>query len=51
MKSVAEADGVVIITDHKTYDYKAIVECAKFVFDSRNATRKFIADTEKIVRL
>jgi UDP-N-acetyl-D-glucosamine dehydrogenase len=51
MKSVADADGVVIITNHKTYDYKAIVECAKFVFDSRNATRKFVLDTEKIVRL
>jgi UDP-N-acetyl-D-glucosamine dehydrogenase len=51
MASVAEADGVVIITDHKGYDYKAIVDCAKFVFDSRNATRKFIKDSEKIVRL
>jgi UDP-N-acetyl-D-glucosamine dehydrogenase len=51
MRSVAEADGVVIITDHKAYDYKAIVECAAFVFDSRNATRKFVLDTEKIVRL
>ena len=51
MVSVAAADGVVIITDHKVYDYKSIVECAKFVFDSRNATRKFIQDTEKIVRL
>jgi UDP-N-acetyl-D-glucosamine dehydrogenase len=51
MGSVTAADGVVIVTDHKAYDYKAIVECAKFVFDSRNATRKFIKDTEKIVRL
>ena len=51
MASVADADGVVIITDHKGYDYKAIVDCAKFVFDSRNATRKFIKDSEKIVRL
>jgi UDP-N-acetyl-D-glucosamine dehydrogenase len=42
---------VVIITNHTSYDYKAIVECAKFVFDSRNATRKFVSDTEKIVRL
>ena len=49
--SVKDADGVVIITDHKVYDYKTIVECAKFVFDSRNATRKFIEDSEKIVRL
>jgi UDP-N-acetyl-D-glucosamine dehydrogenase len=51
MKSVKEADGVVIITDHTAYDYKAIVECAKFVFDSRNATRKFMAGAENIVRL
>ena len=51
MNSVAAADGVVIITNHEVYDYKAIVECAKFVFDSRNATRKFVKDSEKIVRL
>ena len=51
MKSARDADCVVIITDHKVYDYKEIVECAKFVFDSRNATRKFIEDSEKIVRL
>jgi UDP-N-acetyl-D-glucosamine dehydrogenase len=50
MKSVKAADGVVIITDHKTYDYKAIVECAQFVFDSRNATRKYMG-AENIVRL
>jgi UDP-N-acetyl-D-glucosamine dehydrogenase len=50
MQSVKEADGVVIITDHKAYDYQAIVECAKFVFDSRNATRKFVG-AENIVRL
>jgi UDP-N-acetyl-D-glucosamine dehydrogenase len=51
MASVAASDGVVIITNHKVYDYKAIVDCAKFVFDSRNATRKFVKDSEKIVRL
>ncbi len=51
MKSVRDADGVVIITDHKSYDYAAIVECAKFVFDSRNATRKVMKDAENIVRL
>ena len=51
MKSVKEADGVVIITDHKAYDYKAIVDCAQFVFDSRNATRKYMAGAENIVRL
>jgi UDP-N-acetyl-D-glucosamine dehydrogenase len=51
MKAVQEADAVVIITDHKVYDYIAIVHSAKFVFDSRNATRKYVQDSEKVVRL
>jgi UDP-N-acetyl-D-glucosamine dehydrogenase len=51
MKSVRDADGVVIITNHNVYDYKAIVDSAKFVFDSRNATRKVAKDSEKVVRL
>ena len=51
MQSVREADAVVIVTNHKVYDYKAIVEAAKFVFDTRNATRKFVKDSEKVVRL
>ena len=51
MKSVKEADVVVIITNHKQYDYKAIIESAKFVFDSRNATGKLGKNSEKVVRL
>ena len=51
MKAAKEADAVVIVTNHKVYDYKAIVEAANFVFDSRNATRKFVKDSEKVVRL
>jgi UDP-N-acetyl-D-glucosamine dehydrogenase len=51
MKAVEEADAVVIVTNHKVYDYKAIVECSKFVFDSRNATREFVKGAENIVRL
>lgn len=51
MQSAREADAVVIITDHKLYDYESIVESAKFVFDSRNATRKVVKDSEKVVRL
>jgi UDP-N-acetyl-D-glucosamine dehydrogenase len=51
MKAVEEADAVVIVTDHKVYDYKTIVECSKFVFDSRNATREFVKGAENIVRL
>jgi UDP-N-acetyl-D-glucosamine dehydrogenase len=51
MKAVKDADVVVIITDHKEYDYRAIVESATFVFDSRNATRTVAKDSEKVVRL
>ena len=51
MKAVAEADAVVIVTNHKVYDYEAIVASAKFVFDSRNATRTVAKDIEKVVRL
>ena len=51
MKSVKAADAVVIITNHKVYDYKAIVDSAKFVFDSRNATRKVVHADDKVVRL
>jgi UDP-N-acetyl-D-glucosamine dehydrogenase len=51
MKAVQEADAVVIVTDHKVYDYDAIVASARFVFDSRNATRKAVKDSDKVVRL
>jgi UDP-N-acetyl-D-glucosamine dehydrogenase len=51
MKAVGEADAVVIITNHKVYDYKAIVESSAFVFDSRNATRHVASGVEKVVRL
>jgi len=51
MKAVKDSDAVVIITNHTEYDYKAIVESAKFVFDSRNATRKVAKDSENVVRL
>ena len=51
MKSVKEADAVVIVTNHKDYDYQAIIENAKFVFDSRNATGKLGKNHEKVERL
>ncbi len=51
MKSVEEADAVVIITNHTVYDYKAIIEAAKFVFDSRNATGQLGKYHEKVERL
>ncbi len=52
MQAVREADAVVIITNHTVYDYKAIVEAAQFVFDSRNATRDLAKNSGgKVVRL
>ena len=51
MQAVRNADAVVIITNHKVYDYQAIVEHSAFVFDTRNATRILANDSEKVVRL
>ena len=51
MEAVKESDAVVIITDHKVYDYDLIVNSAKFVFDSRNATRNITRNNDKVVRL
>ncbi len=51
MKKVAEADAVVIITDHKSYDYKSILDKAQFIFDSRNALGKLNKENLKVVRL
>lgn len=51
MYAVKDADAVVIITNHREYDYRAIVESAAFVFDSRNATRAVAKDSKKVVRL
>ncbi|HSL46787.1 MAG TPA: nucleotide sugar dehydrogenase [Anaerolineales bacterium] len=51
MNAVAKADAVVIITNHKVYDYQAIVESAAFVFDSRNATRNIPSSNGNVVRL
>ena len=51
MQVVKNADVVVIITNHKVYDYQAIVENSAFVFDSRNATRAIAQRLDNVVRL
>lgn len=51
MGAVKCADAVVIITNHKVYDYEAIVGSAAFVFDSRNATRSVANKDGRVVRL
>ena len=45
----AAADCVVILTDHSTVDYAAVLERAKLVVDTRNALKGF--NSGKIVRL
>jgi UDP-N-acetyl-D-glucosamine dehydrogenase len=39
LEKIPEFDCVVIVTDHTQYDYRAIVEQAKLVVDTRNATK------------
>lgn len=47
--SIDTADCVVIITDHTSFDYAAIVARAKLIVDTRNALKNF--SSAKIVRL
>jgi UDP-N-acetyl-D-glucosamine dehydrogenase len=51
LKAVRAADAVVIVTNHKVYDYAAIVAAAKFIFDTRNATGALAKDNARIERL
>lgn len=51
MQAVKAADAVVIITNHTSYNYTAILEAASFIFDSRNALGKLGKQSEKVVRL
>ncbi|MEK7754947.1 MAG: nucleotide sugar dehydrogenase [Acidobacteriota bacterium] len=45
----AEADCVVIVTDHDSIDYAALVERSRLIVDTRNALKAYLS--EKIVRL
>jgi UDP-N-acetyl-D-glucosamine dehydrogenase len=47
--TIGSYDGVVIATDHSSYDYAAIVDAAKLVIDTRNATRRVMRHRHKIV--
>jgi UDP-N-acetyl-D-glucosamine dehydrogenase len=48
LDTIGEYDCVLIVTDHSSYDYPAIVRDAQLVVDTRNATRGI--DSQKIVR-
>jgi UDP-N-acetyl-D-glucosamine dehydrogenase len=47
--AAAQADCVVIVTDHTAFDYGMVVEKARLIVDTRNALRGICSD--KIVRL
>jgi len=49
LTAAAEADCVVIVTDHKSFDYARLVERSKLIVDTRNALKG--RTSEKIVRL
>jgi UDP-N-acetyl-D-glucosamine dehydrogenase len=49
MPAVRDADVVVIVTDHAAYRYPEIVEAARLVVDTRNATKGLVSD--KILKL
>jgi UDP-N-acetyl-D-glucosamine dehydrogenase len=51
MDCVRDADAVIIVTNHRSYDYAAILKEAKFIFDSRNALAMITKDDPKVVRL
>ncbi len=48
LDNLGQYDAVMIVTDHTTYDYKAIVSQSQLVVDTRNATKGI--DAPNIVR-
>ena len=51
MTAVRESDCVVIATNHKGYNYTAILEAAALIVDTRNALGKLAQNNPKVVRL
>jgi UDP-N-acetyl-D-glucosamine dehydrogenase len=49
-KSLAAYDAVLISTDHSSYDYQFIVDHARLVMDTRNATKNVRRGRKKIVK-
>ena len=48
---IQSADVVLITTNHSDYDYDFIVKNAKFVVDTRNATKTVKDKDKKVIRL
>ncbi|KGK85025.1 UDP-N-acetyl-D-glucosamine dehydrogenase [Desulfosporosinus sp. HMP52] len=50
-EALADADTVLILTDHTDVDYERVVEKAKLVVDTRNATKNVLRNREKIAKI
>jgi UDP-N-acetyl-D-glucosamine dehydrogenase len=48
---IASQDCVVILTDHRAYDFRKIVVASKLVVDTRNATKDLVEFKDKIIKL
>ncbi len=51
MESVKSADCVMIVTNHKVYDFQQILEASKLVVNTRNALGAMGKNNPKVVRL
>ena len=51
LEAARDADCVVIVTNHKLYDYSALLEASKLIVDTRNAFGAVGRNHPKIVRL
>jgi UDP-N-acetyl-D-glucosamine dehydrogenase len=51
LNSAKEADVVVIITNHKAYDYPELLKHSRLIFDSRNAFGQNAKGDPKVVGL
>ena len=49
-EALAGYDAVIIATDHSSYEYQSIVDAARLVVDTRNATKSISRNFEKVVR-
>jgi UDP-N-acetyl-D-glucosamine dehydrogenase len=48
---LSSADAVVIVTDHKVYDWQFVVDHATLIIDTRNATGRTTASRARVVSL
>jgi UDP-N-acetyl-D-glucosamine dehydrogenase len=51
MTAVRQVDCVVIVTNHKVYDYAAVLKEARLIVDTRNALGSAARANPKVVRL